>query len=82
VGLRVPASDGKRNVWDHALASMPGRSRDVYFESEYGRVWHRHGDGGAMGAIWEKHGARVPLAFLPRDRASLPTLGDAAGPTL
>lgn len=73
MSLEVVTIDEERGLWDRALAAMPPPLRDVYFESSYSLVWQRHGDGRAMGAIWEEPGARVLYPFLLRE------LGDRPG---
>lgn len=76
--LDIVALNDERAVWDHALARFPARLRDVYFESGYALVWQGHGDGRAMGAIWEEDGGRVLYVFLLRDLATLSDVGAEA----
>lgn len=77
MSLHIETLDGDSGAWDRALAAMPARVRDIYFESAYALVWQRHGDGRAMGAIWEEPGARILYPFLMRDLADLPFAGGA-----
>jgi serine/alanine adding enzyme len=78
VDLRIVPLDEEGSVWDRALALMPANRRDVYFESAYALVWQLHGDGRAMGAIWNEPHGRVLYPFLLRELATLPGLGAEA----
>lgn len=78
VALRIVVLDEEREIWDRALARMPASLRDVYFESAYALVWQFHGDGRAMGAIWEEPQGSVLYPFLLRDLSALPGFGAAA----
>ena len=80
MSLEVVPLEERAAEWDAALDELAPRQRDVFFTSGYLRLWERHGDGRAMGAVYRDRGGLVLYPFLLRDLAAVDYLGqDFAG---
>jgi hypothetical protein len=76
MSLEIIPLEERAAEWDSALSELAPRQQDVFFTSGYLRVWQRHGDGIAMGAVYRDRGGLVLYPFILRDLSTVDYLGD------
>jgi len=75
MSLEIIALEQRGADWDEALAELAPHQRDVFFTSPYLRVWERHGDGQALGAVYRDRDGLVLYPFILRDLSRVDYLG-------
>jgi predicted N-acyltransferase len=61
--------------WDDLLEQLPARQQDVFFTSDYLRLWEERGDGRAMGAVYNEGDDLILYPFLLQDLERVEYLG-------
>lgn len=75
MSLEILSLDERAADWDAALAELAPRQQDVFFTSGYLRLWQRHGDGKALGAVYRDRDGLVLYPFILRDLSTVDYLG-------
>jgi hypothetical protein len=75
MSLEILSLEERGAEWDAALAELAPRQQDVFFTSGYLRLWERHGDGKAMGAVFRDRDGLVLYPFILRDLGKVDYLG-------
>ncbi len=75
MSLEVLTLEEQAGEWDATLAELAPRQQDVFFTSGYLRLWERHGDGKALGAVYRDRGGLVLYPFILRDLSTVEYLG-------
>jgi len=77
MSLEILPLEERAMEWDAALAELAPRQQDVFFTSGYLRLWERHGDGKALGAVYRDRDGLVLYPFILRDLSNVEFLGPA-----
>ncbi len=75
MSLKVIRLEEHSAEWDVLLSRLAPRQRDVFFSSSWLLLWQRHGDGRALGAVYEDEDGLILYPFMLRELSSVDYLG-------